>query len=454
MLLLLLPRKFPGQCQSRALVKETASAKQSCMSLSLAAHMRLDTFDTSSACVLEMTCRRSSQLSTEERESAWSRQRQPSANHNRPKHPTRTCEDSDMTYVLLRREKAIAIEGSYRDIIGAYLLQRPLPASHDRSSLQPASRHTPSSLPQRAQQQALRNQTPPAQSQSGSQELFLLSIARPCLRVSARREARQTVLPWCRRKTPPLGRDISQTCKPALRVHPMWHVKLKQGLCVYFVRHQIRPSNQSVSHRKQPGRASHLFRKASRVRYSTQGSVDEDPQEFFSLNLADMESPCPKTRSADSLVRISPTGRASVSSTCLGGRSPLQSKSPIFLHRSSAKEAHIPRRLHPNTKQRRNDTGPPKPSFLLSLPETSASDPWYKSCSRGFEGARWHVPKPHPQLARESTVYTPAFPKRLCSHVKKAQRLWRSDTYHVSLVKRGLGSALGVGLRRIIHWVR
>jgi len=35
-----------------------------------------------------------------------------------------------------------------------------------------------------------------------------------------------------------------------------------------------------------------------------------------------------------------------------------------FLHRSSVKEAHIPRRLHPNSKQRRNVTGPPKPSFF------------------------------------------------------------------------------------------
>ena len=134
-----------------------------------------------------------------------------SASATNPNHPTRTCKHLEPDLLLHAPwwhhhtgKKAIAIGGSYRDIDEAYLLQRPLPAT--TVAQRAASRHTPSPKPQ----QGLRNQHQPVHSQllprrKWITEALLLSIAGPCLRVSARKEERQTVLPWCRRKTPPLG---------------------------------------------------------------------------------------------------------------------------------------------------------------------------------------------------------------------------------------------------------
>lgn len=79
---------------------------------------------------------------------------------------------------------------------------------------------------------------------------------------------------------------------------------------------------------------------------------------------------------------------------------------PNFSHRSSAKEAHNPRRLHPNSKQRRRETGPPKPSFSADVSDR----PWYteKQLARAkkmFPTCSWFICYPLPKttvLSRES----------------------------------------------------
>jgi hypothetical protein len=123
-----------------------------------------------------------------------------------PEHPTRTCEHWNLTYCCALRGQAlgtISPEKSnrhYRAIsTKRYLLQRPLPAST-------AAQHHDTRHHQhhRSKVCATKHRPPVAK---WITEALLLSIARPCLaclRVSARKEARQTVLPWCRRKTPPL----------------------------------------------------------------------------------------------------------------------------------------------------------------------------------------------------------------------------------------------------------
>lgn len=115
----------------------------------------------------------------------------------------------------------------------------------------------------------------------------------------------------------------------------------------------------------------------------------QDPQKFSEISpstLANSESSCPKRRSAavvgvattnmHSRMRITQEETGDAQTThdgialhfrCLVRVGSLSNRIPNFLIVSSAKEAHIPRRLHPNTKQRRRVTGPPKPSFCQEL---------------------------------------------------------------------------------------
>ena len=122
-----------------------------------------------------------------------------------------------------------------------------------------------------------------------------------------------------------------------------------------------------------------------------------------------------------------------------------------FFSSSLAKEAHIPRRLHPNTKQRRNDTGPPKPSFR-------ASHHWYRTAfedSRGSCLARAKTPSP-----TCSWVY-----RYVCSRFPKTPVLACEDAQRLSGVARKLACEssfeevwalrwVTIGLRRINCKVR
>ena len=77
-----------------------------------------------------------------------------SVNHH-PQHPTRTCEDSDLTYLLLHapwhhhteNKKQSPSEPAIEISNEAYLLQRPLPASHERSQHHDTRHHRYRSSP-------------------------------------------------------------------------------------------------------------------------------------------------------------------------------------------------------------------------------------------------------------------------------------------------------------------
>jgi hypothetical protein len=154
--------------------------------------------------------------------------------------------------VLSRRKKAIAIEGSYRDIARGYLLQRPLPASHELCQHHDTRHHRYRSSS--AQQQALRNQTPPASPPRVAKWIAgtLSAVDRQTLfaRLGPQRSTADCSAVVSPQNATARARYLPEMQAAALRVHPMWHVKSKQGLCVYFVRHQISLSSQSASHRK------------------------------------------------------------------------------------------------------------------------------------------------------------------------------------------------------------
>lgn len=126
---------------------------------------------------------------------------------------------------------------------------------------------------------------------------------------------------------------------------------------------------------------------------------------------------------------------------------------PVFLIASSAKEAHVPRRLHPNTKQRRRVTGPPKLSLLSG--NVSPGDFGIAQGQRTLE-IRWHVPKHRPQLARVVYIYVSRFflvPKRLCSSCERPNGSGVARNYHVSLRAEEVWALrwVTIGLRRIIY---
>ena len=171
-----------------------------------------------------MTCRRSShQVSTEELEKRPSRprQRQPtnqptttrtSHAHMQPLGPDLLLEKSNRNREQLSRlsRKAYHLQR----------LERPLPATTAAAAAAVASRHTPS--PPTAASKVCATQV----SRVDQTEALLLSIARPCLRVSSR--PAKNVLPWCHRKTPPLAQETGARarylprCSPAKGVlHPM-----------------------------------------------------------------------------------------------------------------------------------------------------------------------------------------------------------------------------------------
>lgn len=111
-----------------------------------------------------------------------------------------------------------------------------------------------------AQQQALRNQTPPASPPRVAKWIAgtLSAVDRQTLfaRLGPQRSTADCSAVVSPQNATARARYLPEMQAAALRVHPMWHVKSKQGLCVYLVRHQIRLSSQSASHRK-PNQAAH-----------------------------------------------------------------------------------------------------------------------------------------------------------------------------------------------------
>ena len=159
------------------------------------------------------------------------------------------------------------------------------PASgHDRSSKPHITTHAiTTAAASTARARFAQQPAPPAHSQLATPTKWIAealdpSIARPCLRVSARKEERQTILPWCRRNTPPVGqrhgRDISQK-HAALRL--VGCTPVREGLCVFV--NQIRPLSQSARRRMARSR-KYLFREASHVRHARRAPDCQDPPKF------------------------------------------------------------------------------------------------------------------------------------------------------------------------------
>lgn len=159
----------------------------------------------------------------------------------RPKHPTRTCKHSDMTYVILRREKKQSPSKAAIEI-------SPEPISYNarfRPATNCANITTHAIIATAAQQQALRNQTPPASPPRPPRVAkwiagTLSAVDRQTLfaRLGPQRSTADCSAVVSPQNATAMARYLPEMQAAALRVsrvHPMWHVKSKQGLCALCV---------------------------------------------------------------------------------------------------------------------------------------------------------------------------------------------------------------------------